>query len=575
MIELTDNLSVSAGSHRLTLGLHGEMIDLPSRKSLLYLFWPRWHFQSLDSLAAGLPASYGGVVENPARAGALLSTLRTQLLSPYVQDQWNVTPKLLLSLGLRADVPFVSRHPLRNPALQAALDIDNTRTPSGHLLWSPRLGLSYDLHGDGRTFLRGGVGLFAGRPAYRWFDEVYTHTGLDAIEVACDSSNVPEFVTDAGRQPSACAGGEGVSPVAGPVNVFDPEFRFPRIRKVALGADHRLPWGLVGTVDLLFSRALSQLDLRELNLAPPSAAASGEAGRPLYGTAFEDGSLVPERLSPAFGRVVQVGNGHGDRAFSVTAQLQRHFAGGKELSVSYTYTTARDRLSATEDGLDGNLDGVILDGSPEERRLAPSAWSQPHRVTLLAMADLPLHIRLTLFYEGASGGAFTYRVDGDANGDGYPGNDAVYVPADATPGRDIRLVVEDGQGGLVPAPAAEYAALSRFIEGERCLRGQRGRVLRRNSCRNPWGSHTEARLSRVFPGARGHSLELTLDVFNLLHLLDRDWGLIRGVDDTPLLQLVGYDATAGRGIYRRLGRTTRTVIDGSQWRMQLGARYSF
>jgi hypothetical protein len=47
------------------------------------------------------------------------------------------------------------------------------------------------------------------------------------------------------------------------------------------------------------------------------------------------------------------------------------------------------------------------------------------------------------------------------------------------------------------------------------------------------------------------------------------------VDDTPLLQLVGYDATAGRGIYRRLGRTTRTVIDGSQWRMQLGARYTF
>ena len=575
VLELTDNLLVSGGPHRLTLGAHGEIIDLPTRYSLLYGFSPRWHFQSLDSLAAGLPDSYEGVVEDPGRHGAPLSALRTSLLGPYVQDQWNVTPRLLLTIGLRADVPFVSRDPLANPALQKELGIDNTMTPSGHLLWSPRLGASYDLHGDGRTFLRGGIGLFAGRPAYRWFDEVFVHTGLDAVEVSCDSTHVPRFVTDADRQPGACAGDGGVTPVAGPVDVFDPAFRFPRTMKVALGADHRLPWGLVGTVDLLFSKGVDQLDLRELNLAPSAAVTFGEANRPLYGAVAEDGLLAPVRLSPAFGRVVQVRNAHGDRAFSVTAQLQKHFAGGEELSAAYTYTAARDLLSATEDGLDANLDAVILNGSLEHRRLASSAWGPPHRVTLLTTADLPLHFRLTLVYEGSSGAPFTYRVDGDANGDGYWSNDAVYVPADAAPGGDIELVVEDDQGQLVAAPASEYAELKRFIEQERCLRDQRGRVLRRNSCRNPWGTSTDARFSRLFPAAHGRSLELALDVFNLAHLIDKDWGLIRGVDDTPLLQLVGYDPAAGRGVYRRLPRTRQAVIDGSRWRMQLGARFTF
>jgi hypothetical protein len=541
--------------------------------NLSFFFAPAWHFQSLDSLAAGVPDRYGGVLDHPAREGGPLSDLHTQVISPYVQDQWSVTSGLTLTAGLRADVPFVSRRPTRNPAL-AAFGVDNTVIPSGHLLWSPRLGISYDLHADGRTVLRGGVGLFTGRPAYRWFNEVYVHTGLDAITVDCDSTNVPAFTRDVARQPTACAGGQGASPVAGPLSVFDPAFRFPRSLKIALGADHRLPWGFVGTVDLLYSRAVNQLDLRELNLAAPDAVALGEADRLLYGTIDDGGSAAPNRLSQAFERVTQVRNASGDRSFSATAQLQKHFAGGKELAMSYTYTSARDLLSASEDALDANLDVVVLDGSLQ-RRLAPSIWSVPHRVTLLATADLPLHFRLTLFYAGQSGSPFTYRVEGDANADGYV-NDAVYVPLVAAPDGDVRLVAENDQGELIPAPESDYAELDRFIEQQACLRGQRGHVLRRNSCRNPWNNQVDARFSRVFPSAGARTLELTLAVFNLMHLLNADWGLIRGVDDTPLLQLVGYDAAQGRGIYRFLPRTPRSVdFDRSRWRMQLGARVTF
>ena len=173
-------------------------------------------------------------------------------------------------------------------------------------------------------------------------------------------------------------------------------------------------------------------------------------------------------------------------------------------------------------------------------------------MTLLATADLPFHFRLTLTYEGRSGGPLTYRVEGDANADGY-GNDAVYVPVNSAPGGDIQLVIDDDQGVQVPAPASIYAELDRFIEQQGCLRAQRGHVMRRNSCRNPWTNSADARFSRVFPTTKGQSLELTLDVFNLPHLLNGGWGLNRGLDDSPLLGLVGYDAAAGRGVYRFLG----------------------
>jgi hypothetical protein len=574
ILELTDNVALTAGAHRFTFGAHGELIRLPTHENLAFGFGARWHFPSLDAFAAGQPDGYDGILQNPLRSGAALSDLRTSLIGPYVQDQWSVTPRLLLTAGLRADVPFVSRRPVRNAALLTALGIDNTRTPSGHILWSPRLGVSYDLAGNGGTYLRGGIGLFAGRPAYRWFNEVYTRTGLEAVEVHCAAGDVPPFVTDPNRQPVGCGGSGGVSPVAGPVAVFDPEFRFPRSLKIAVGMDHRLPWDLVGTLDLLYSRAVNQFDLRELNLQGPVGSAEAEGGRPLYGTFFQDGTPAPARHSEDFGRVVQVRNARGDRSVSFTAQLQKHFGDGRELSASYTHTVARDLLSTTEDGLDGNLDVVSLDGSLERRRRATSAWSIPHRVLLLATTDLPLRFRLTLLYEGSSGGPFTWGVEGDANADGYA-DDPVYAPAHPVPGGDISLVVEDAEGQLVPAAPPVYAELARVINEQSCLRAQRGRLLRRNSCRNPWTSRTDVRFSRLFATGGSRSLELTLDVFNLLRLLDADWGVIHRVDDPRLLRLVRYDPAAGRGIYQFLSRAPRAAdTESSRWRIQLGARLS-
>jgi len=354
------------------------------------------------------------------------------------------------------------------------------------------------------------------------------------------------------------------------VSFFEPDFRFPRSLKAPAGADRRLPWGIVGTIDLLYNRSLDQVDRADANLGTPTPQA-GEGGRLLYGTIEASGEPQPSRPRAAFNQVIQVRNAAGDRSFSATLQLQKRFPNATELAVSYTHTSSRDRLSDA----DGGLDGVAGDGSLETRRLATSDWSVPHRVTLLASANLPLGVRLTLFYQGVSGGAYNYVVDGDANADGF-GGDIIYVPADVRPGGDVSLATRNESGALVPAAAAKYAELDRFIGEERCLRVSRGRLMRRNSCRSPWSNHTEVRLSKLLPTLRGQSLEMSLEVFNVLHLFDSDWGLVRGIEGNGLLQLVGYDPDLGRGIYT-LQIPRRPALDGdaSRWRMQLGARYTF
>ena len=74
-------------------------------------------------------------------------------------------------------------------------------------------------------------------------------------------------------------------------------------------------------------------------------------------------------------------------------------------------------------------------------------------------------------------------------------------------------------------------------------------------------------------GAR--SVDLTLDVFNLLNLIKASWGQVRALSDPQLLRLVGYDAARGRGVYQlQLPERRQIDVQASRWRMQLGATVS-
>jgi hypothetical protein len=564
--ELTDNFGVTAGSHRLTFGTHGELIDLVD--DALVSPAGQWTFESLDSLELGQASSYARDLAGPAGAQV---AFQVRQIGFYVQDQWVPTSRLTLTAGLRLDVPFLPTPPVQNAIALNTLGINTALTPSGNILWAPRLGVNYDLSGKGTTVLRGGVGLFAGRPAYQWFKNVYNTTGAKTLRLVCQDSATPSFTLDPGNQPSACA---VPIPQRRPLNYFDPDFRFPRNLKLAVGVDHLLPGGIVGTMDFLYTRGVNTFNIVDVNLTGPVATAAGEGGRAIYGTIDPTtGEAAPNRRTAALGGVYEIRNGSGDRAYSITAQLQRRFPNGIEWSAAYTYTNAKDRMSTDGDLAITNASSTPVNGSLEHRELGTSLWETRHKVTLMGAADLPLGFRFSLTYNGISGAPFTYVLLGDPNADGFaPGasfgvsNDVVYVPRDAA---DITL-----------ADPAEFASLDRIIRGEPCLRDQRGRLLQRNSCHNPWGHDVEARVAKRFPLADRRVLEVTADLFNVLNFLDGDWGLVRQTEAqgngnaVPLLRLVGYDAAHGRGIYQVVP-VFRQIDQGSRWSVQLGGTVFF
>jgi hypothetical protein len=573
VIELTDNLTFAVRRHVLTVGTHNEFIHFRN------VFFPgsigMWTFASPESLALGQPAWFGRAVPGPLRPDGPVADFKVNQIGFYVQDRFFPISNLSVTAGLRMDVPSVPS-PAENPALDTiafpALGGGTVRTsssPSGNMLWSPRLGFNYDVRGDKSTILRGGAGVFSGRPPYVWVSNAFGNTGLEQQTLVCSgAAQVPTFTVDPASQPTQCADGTLPSGGATSVVFYDPNFKFPQALKIALGMDHQLPWDIYATLDFIYTKAINQFYLQDVNLIGVQGSSAGEGGRPLYGTinATTGRSTVLRRTNRA-NDVVENRNISKDKSTSFTVQLQKRFSNGIEFSAAYTYSHTLDVISMTSDITSSNYNFGALDGTIENRNLRTSVFDRPSKITLSGTVNAPFATRFSLLYNGVSGSPFSYNINGDANADGVSGNDMVYVPR--------------SQSDITLQNPADYAALDAYINGEPCLRENRGRLLPRNSCRNPWQNYLNARLSKVIPTVGGQSIEIMADMLNVLNFLNSGWGLQRltGVfEETNLLRQVGYDTVNQRGIYA-LNLPRKNVVQvnsiGSRWVFQLGVRYAF
>jgi len=71
-------------------------------------------------------------------------------------------------------------------------------------------------------------------------------------------------------------------------------------------------------------------------------------------------------------------------------------------------------------------------------------------------------------------------------------------------------------------------------------------------------------------------VDLTLDVYNLLNLLNSDWGGVHNFGgNRRLLQVTGFDAEEGQFQYRVNEAVGEVPLSGDVYQIQLGLRVSF
>jgi hypothetical protein len=562
LFEATDNLTWSAGRHEITVGGRLQLFHVVD--NLFLDSWGVWRFPSVDALEQLAPDRYE--VNLPLRPGGPVADFGSRSVAAFVQDRWAPTERLNLTVGLRIDIPFMDA-PLRNDTLAAsdALGrLDTGSFPSGNALLAPRVGVQYDLTGGWRTVLRAGAGVFSGQPPFAWLGGAFSNTGLDQQTLVCTptAGGVPPPVVDPAQRPSACLGSGGRASQTSSVVAFSRGFRFPQSVKLLLGLDHDFGAGLTASLDLMTSETRHAAYLSDSNL---TAAGVSAEGRVMYGTLNAVGVAQPARRDPARWALVLVFEDRSrDRFRALTLTVKKGWAPGGYVELGWQWSRTEDLFTINKISAALTLLATPIDGSLAERSLTRSGYDVPHSLTASGAIPLPGHTTISFLARYQSGRPYAYTVTGDANADGMNSNDLLYVPA--------------GPGDISLADTTQYAALDRFIQSEPCLRTQRGRIMARNSCRNPGFFTLDARVSWDVP-LFGRRVEVGADIFNLPNLLNGSWGLIRqtsaGEGLTGLLSVVGWDAARGRPVYALapvLPAQRQVLLDVSRWRIQLGSQ---
>lgn len=561
-IHIGDNVTLPVGANQmLSLGATAEQIRVdPGGLSGSY---GTWTFASLDALDRGVADRFEIVRD----VGTASVPYRASQYSVYVGDQWYAGERITITIGVRADVVAPSGHA---PYVSEVDSIFHRRTdamPHRPVHWSPRAGFTWDVSGTGRDRLRGGVGIFTGRPPAVWIHSSRANYGLGA-RLTCgtrpgDSGPPPPFVPDYRKQPAACASAS--EPDTGPrgdVELLDPKSQLTRSMRASLAWDRRLPWDLLATGEALVTRNLADFVFANLNLRGPQAL--DRNGRVLYGMIDTMGNANPA-LRSQFPSVIDLTTIAHNHAYQLSVRLERQFARRAAATASYTYSRVRDVSTPVRTGVRGfvNWSARAVSGLHDDMRPGISLNDVPHRITLAGSYRAPWRrwsTDFSLYYVGESGSPFTYVAGGagplgDLNADGSDVNDPIYVPRNAYDTTEIVFAPFERQ---VPVPGGgtrtdtvtvpqQTQGFERFIQRAPCLRRQRGRIMQRNSCREPLTHTTVASVRQTLPIAN-RTLEADVQVFNLLNLLRNDWGLFRVAHGRT-------DLTASPSLLEQFGQT--------------------
>jgi hypothetical protein len=284
-----------------------------------------------------------------------------------------------------------------------------------------------------------------------------------------------------------------------------------------------LPFGVIGTLEGIYSRDVSTPIAYNPVLKEPTGMLSGPDARPYWDGGYSDDA--------DFRNVFYLTNAdkQGDY-MSITGEMKKQFDNGFYTSIAYTRSRARDY------GLDGGSQAISLwSAQVAEDRNDPeisfTRFDQPNRVIGLVSYQTE-NSTISVFYQGGEPGRFSYTYSGNF---GDNGQRLMYVPNTAS-----ELIFQEfTSGGVTYTAADQVAAFDAYIDQDDYLSENRGSVVERNGSKLPWVHTFDVRLTQDIPLANNHKLQLSLDFLNFGNLINSEFGIPQTPNQTNILNYRG------------------------------------
>ncbi len=590
IFNLTNNFSLYEGNHTYTFGVNFEYMTFQNAFNPNFNGFYRFttYNDFVETVINRTPGAYPtAFAKSFALDGSTTPPLDETAFGQigfYIQDEWQVNQNLKLTGGLRVDFPF---YPIDIPRNELLDDLNKEfETPSGTItpdvstfpdvnpLWSPRFGFNWDANGDRTTQVRGGTGIFSGRIPFVWLSNQVNGSGVVRGGLGYENEEVEEaFGPNYVFNPDVTFGNpeNPGQTLSNELNLTDTEFKLPQVWRTNLAVDQVLPFGIIGTLEFIYSRDVSTPIAYNAVLRDPDGTLAGPDQRPYWeGTNYSN--------DPDFRNVFFLTNAQENaNYYSITAQLQKSFDNGWSTMVAYTRSRSQD-LDAAGGSQAVSLWPAAVAEDRNNPNLGFARFDIPNRVigNLSYQSD---NTTISLFYEGSDAGRFSYTYAGNF---GDASDRLMYIPNDAS-----ELNFEEFELGGRTVTAEEQATLfDQYIDQDEYLSDNRGSVAERNGAVRPWLNRFDFRILQdlVFSKDQKNRLQLSIDILNIGNMLNSEWGVPQFANQDNPLSYRGrnesnepvYRLTTVPGTSEFPTETFRNSTSLSDtWRMQVGVRYIF
>ncbi|MFT6827582.1 MAG: hypothetical protein ACI9Z3_000130 [Roseivirga sp.] len=591
VFNITDNLTIFKGKHTFTAGFNFEYMTFDNAFNPVFNGFYRFNsYQSFeDAIINKIPGSYpDAFAKGFALDGSSTPpTDQTKFgqIGIYGQDEFQVNDRLKLTGGLRIDLPF---YPIDIPRNQLLDDLnksfvdgegktytpDVATFPKVNPLFSPRVGVNWDVKGDKTMQVRGGTGVFSGRIPFVWLSNQVNGSGVIRGGLGYEGADVvnafgpnwvfsPDVTFGNPSNPAATLSNE--------LNLTDEKFKLPQVWRTNAAIDKQLPFGILGTLELIYSRDISTPIAHNSIVRTSDLTLNGPDQRPFWnGTNYSNDAN--------FRNVFLLTNAK-EKAdyYSFTFQFQKSFDNGLSAMVAYTKSRSRD-LDAASGSQAISLWPATVQSDRNNPELGFAGFDIPQRV-IGTLSYKVANSSMSIFYEGQANGRFSYTYSGNF---GDASNRLMYVPNSAS---ELNFQQFTLNGQTVTA-AQQAQLLDAYIDQDDYLSDMRGQIAERNGAVRPWLSRYDIRfLQDIFLTAdKKNKLQFSIDILNVGNLLKSSWGVSEFENQRTLLNFRGINAN-NEPIYRlntvpgttnfptETFRTSTSL--GDTWRMQVGVRYIF
>ncbi len=601
VITAKDDLTYYNGNHKAMFGLSYEyqMAD----NSYMRNGTGYYRYNSLDDfLNQAAPSivclTYGYDGEaNPA------ARVRFNKLGVYAQDEWSVADNFKLTYGVRFDGLFFSNQDLmRNQAIYEldynGRNIDTGKWPNSSLTVSPRVGFTWDVFGNKSFKVRGGTGLFSGRIPLVFFTNMPTNSGMVQYQAKLNATGTnggteTDMSQFAGKiltrqelhdklislgYPDTIKPEDGTAPSE--ISAVDPKFKMPQVWKTSLAFDYQLPTSFPFTVTAegIFNKTINAVCLRDWSIKDTDGFArfNGADNRAIYQdyklTYVKDGKTV--NMPNAY-VLENTSKGYG---YSANLTINTTPVKGLNIMAAYTHTVSKELTSMPGSNASSVLNYMSTVNGPNDPGLHNSENVTPDRVVASLTHSDRSGNHYSFIYEAWRGGYnYSYMTVNDINGDGY-NYDAAYIPTDAEVANgEFRFVSDDDRDRFMD-----------YVHKDKYLSKNQGKYAEAYSVYSPWVHRIDFSYKHDFKvnvGKSVNTLQLSLDVKNILNLFNSKWGVSKYMN--PALgegRILKYEGVDNEGYATfstpsAYNANTETFVPyhaiGQCWYASVGIKYMF